>query len=120
MELKNVLEKLETLKKNATTREGFCADHISGFLMARPQYAEVIDKDLDRKNCLKDFEKSVNAAARKNGGGLGGEAADAVLREFFGLPAKDADANINAERGAAAGTANSGGGLNIDVMALLR
>ena len=68
-------------------------EHLLEFLGKYPQYAELISTDLDNPEMsLQCFEREIAKAARANGWGLGGKAADAVLRKFYGLPAEDEDA----------------------------
>ena len=68
-----------------------CGEHLREFLEEHPQYEDLISTDLDNPEMsLKKFETAIKRAANSNGGGLGGKAADAVLRSFFGLPKTDA------------------------------
>lgn len=70
-------------------------EHLLEFLGKYPQYAELVSTDLDNPEMsLTNFEKEIARAARANGCGLGGGAADAVLRKFYGLPAESEDAPV--------------------------
>ena len=72
-----------------------CGEHLLEFLEAHPQYEDVVSTDLDNPEMtLEKFERKIHSAAKTNGGGLGGKAADAVLRTFFGLPETDAPAPV--------------------------
>lgn len=65
-------------------------EHVKEFLEDHPRYEEIIAADLDNPEMgIAKFEKAIHDAANRNGGGIGGRAADAVLRKFFGLPETD-------------------------------
>lgn len=86
------LEKIRAQQGKARKHVWHCGEHVIEFLEDYPQYEDIIAKDLDNPGTnLEAFEKKIHDAASKNGNGLGGKAADAVLREFFGLPAKDGE-----------------------------
>ena len=83
-------EKIAKQQEGASGMVRNCGDHLLEFLDAHPQYEDLIGEDLENPDMsLAKFEKKISDAARKNGGGLGGKAADDVLRKFYGLPEKD-------------------------------
>lgn len=93
MSTAEVFRKIEAQQGKKHTRVWHVGEHLKEFLGKYPQYAELIAVDLDNPEmALAKFEAAIEAAARKNGGGLGGEDADAVLRKFYGLPAVGEDA----------------------------
>ena len=97
MSTAEVFRKIEAQQGKKRTRVWHVGEHLKEFLGKYPQYAELIAVDLDNSEMtLAKFEAAIQAAARKNGGGLGGEDADAVLRKFYGLPAVGEDALGNA------------------------
>ena len=91
--LEAVTRKIRSQQGKKRGRVWHAGEHILEFLGKCPQYAELISTDLDNPAMsLTNFEKEIAAAARANGGGLGGADADNVLRKFYGLPAAGEDA----------------------------
>ena len=92
MSTAEVFRKIEAQQGKKHSRVWNVGEHLKEFLGKYPQYAELVSVDLDNPEMtLAKFEAAIAAAARKNGGGLGGEDADAVLRNFYGLPAVGED-----------------------------
>ena len=90
--MKETFRKIGAQQGKKHTRVWHTGEHLKEFLGKYPQYAELVGVDLDNPQMtLTHFEKAIADAARKNGGGLGGEDADAVLRNFYGLPAAGED-----------------------------
>ena len=107
--MEEVVRKIEAQQGKKHTRVWHVGEHLKEFLGKYPQYAELIAVDLDNPEMtLVKFEKVMGNAVRENGGGMGGEAADAVLRKFYGLPAvgEDAPGNVSTPEKAAPVTFN--------------
>ena len=106
MSTAEVFRKIEAQQGKKHSRVWNVGEHLKEFLGKYPQYAELVSADLDNPEMtLAKFEGAIAAAARKNGGGLGGEDADAVLRKFYGLPTVGEDVPLAVKEDLPAGKA---------------